>query len=286
MKKTQGPKACATGSNAIIVDYPRYQYIPKARSTIDDNRITTTDSPTQSTTDASIVDYAPSLSEEGNIPSLISDHSDDGSEPEITVEDPANDQDPRLSVSVSEEPGPMMQDDLDYQDGIQIDPHDGHPQMDHDDLDLEDEDYRYLYAPSSKGTRIKSFIPEFINGCDLRLAAVNIDGLSMPISGLQDDSTVPSKDEEILKIVPCEYHDFVEVFRKKEGADILPPHRPYDHRIILKEGARLKVAPIYQLDSERIKFLRKYVENQRQSGKIRPSSSPFGSPCFLAVIRD
>ena len=45
------------------------------------------------------------------------------------------------------------------------------------------------------------------------------------------------------EVVPLEYLEYIDVFRKKEGADILPPHRPYDHRIVLKEGSKLTVAP-------------------------------------------
>ena len=39
-----------------------------------------------------------------------------------------------------------------------------------------------------------------------------------------------------LSQIPPEYHEFAEVFSKKES-DKLPEHRPYDHRIQLQEGA-------------------------------------------------
>ena len=35
-------------------------------------------------------------------------------------------------------------------------------------------------------------------------------------------------------VVPEEYHDLLDVFSKKDS-DTLPPHRKYDHKIILEE---------------------------------------------------
>ena len=40
------------------------------------------------------------------------------------------------------------------------------------------------------------------------------------------------------------------------------------------------------MDAERINFMRQYIEKERQSGKIRTSSSPYGSPCFLVAKTD
>ena len=45
----------------------------------------------------------------------------------------------------------------------------------------------------------------------------------------------PTSKEEILKKLPAEYHEFIEVFLPKE-AEKLPPHRPFDHKIELKPG--------------------------------------------------
>ena len=46
---------------------------------------------------------------------------------------------------------------------------------------------------------------------------------------------LPSEDDKIKGLVPAEYHEFLPLF-KKDIADTLPPHRPYDHKISLKEG--------------------------------------------------
>ena len=49
-----------------------------------------------------------------------------------------------------------------------------------------------------------------------------------------------------LSNVPSEYHEFADVFSKTK-AEILPPHRPYDLKINLEEGAQPLVGPIYFL---------------------------------------
>jgi hypothetical protein len=51
---------------------------------------------------------------------------------------------------------------------------------------------------------------------------------------------------KITDIVPPEYHKFLPLFSKTE-ANKLPPHRPYDHRILLKDGFTPPFGPIYSL---------------------------------------
>ena len=40
--------------------------------------------------------------------------------------------------------------------------------------------------------------------------------------------------------LPKKYHEFLDIFSKKE-ANQLPPHRPYDYKILLKLGS----SPLY-----------------------------------------
>ena len=46
--------------------------------------------------------------------------------------------------------------------------------------------------------------------------------------------------------IPPEYHEFGNVF-SGEKADTLPPHRPYNLKITLEEGAQPSYSPIYSL---------------------------------------
>ena len=43
------------------------------------------------------------------------------------------------------------------------------------------------------------------------------------------------KHTDPVEKVPAEYHEFLDVFSRKEP-DKLPEHRPYDHKINLKPG--------------------------------------------------
>jgi hypothetical protein len=48
-----------------------------------------------------------------------------------------------------------------------------------------------------------------------------------------------------------EFHEFLDVFLKK-AANELPPHRPYDHHIILKGEAKLGFTPLYNMLKEEL----------------------------------
>jgi hypothetical protein len=68
--------------------------------------------------------------------------------------------------------------------------------------------------------------------------------------------------------LPKEYHEFLEVFSKKE-ADKLPPHRSYDHKIQLKEGAEPPFGPLYDMSRGELLVLREYLEENLGKGFIR-----------------
>ena len=59
-------------------------------------------------------------------------------------------------------------------------------------------------------------------------------------------AAVTIEDDKIRGLVPAEYHEFLPLF-KKAIADVLPPHRPYDHKITLKESFSPPFSPLYSL---------------------------------------
>ena len=59
-------------------------------------------------------------------------------------------------------------------------------------------------------------------------------------------ASVPEEEKIDLSNVPEDYHDFADVFSKKK-ADTLAPHRPYDLKIQLEEGASPPIGPIYSI---------------------------------------
>jgi hypothetical protein len=80
--------------------------------------------------------------------------------------------------------------------------------------------------------------------------------------------------------LPKEYHEFLDVFSKKE-ADKLPPHRPYDHKIQLKEGVKPPFGPMYDMSRGELLVLREYLEENLGKGFIRASRSPAASPVIF-----
>jgi len=94
------------------------------------------------------------------------------------------------------------------------------------------------------------------------------------------------EDEELRKIIPDVYHDYLDLFHEREGTQTLPLHREYDHRIEVFPDAKLRVAKLYQLTEQEKEYIHEYLEKERSCGQIRPSHSYYGSPTFFVKKKD
>ena len=83
-----------------------------------------------------------------------------------------------------------------------------------------------------------------------------------------------------LKDVPKEYHDFADVFSKSK-ADSLAPHRPYDLKIALEDGATPPQPPLYSLSTLELATLREFIDEHLNMGYIRPTRSSHGAPILF-----
>ena len=97
-------------------------------------------------------------------------------------------------------------------------------------------------------------------------------------------SAVVSNETPDLSHIPEDYHDFADVFNKAK-ADTLAPHRPYDLKINLEEGASPPVGAMYSLSQSELQVLREFIDDIR-IGFIRPSSSPHGAPVLFVHKKD
>ena len=88
-----------------------------------------------------------------------------------------------------------------------------------------------------------------------------------------------------LSNVPSEYHEFANVFSMTK-AEILPPHCPYDLKINLEEGAQPPVGPIYFLSASEQEALKEFIEENLNTGFIRPTSSLHGAPVLFVKKKD
>ena len=103
-------------------------------------------------------------------------------------------------------------------------------------------------------------------------------------SDIQANSTKLAETPD-LSNVPSKYHEFANVFSKTK-AEILSPHRPYDLKINLEESAQPPVGPIYLLSASEQEALKKFIEENLNTGFIRPTSSPHSAPVLFVKKKD
>jgi hypothetical protein len=54
----------------------------------------------------------------------------------------------------------------------------------------------------------------------------------------------------------------------KKFANEMPPHRPYDHKIPLKEGKEPPLGPFYGMSREELIVLKQYIQDNLEKGFI------------------
>ena len=109
---------------------------------------------------------------------------------------------------------------------------------------------------------------------------------SMPVSDTDlssffDPEEDPDDIADILRIVPSQYHDLLDVFSKAK-AESLPEARPYDHTIELLDDKDLPpLGPIYSTSPNEAKVLKDNIDDLLSRGLIRALTTSIGAPvCF------
>jgi hypothetical protein len=87
---------------------------------------------------------------------------------------------------------------------------------------------------------------------------------------IEDRRNFSPPTEEELAQVPEAYHDFIDIF-SKAASDLLPPHRSYDHKIILEKENTLTYSPLYKISLEELEILKQYLIDNLEKGFIEPS---------------
>jgi hypothetical protein len=80
--------------------------------------------------------------------------------------------------------------------------------------------------------------------------------------GIQDLQEKP-----LEEVIPKEYHEFLPLF-SKVIPEILPPHRPYDHKIQLPDSFIPPFGPISSLLQEELQVLKESIEKYLSKGFI------------------
>ena len=95
-----------------------------------------------------------------------------------------------------------------------------------------------------------------------------------------DDDDIP-EEQELRRIIPEEFHDYLTLFSKKK-AEKLPPHRPWDHAINLTVSKdKLKHGPVYSLPPKHLKFIKEWIDEMESKDYIERSTASFSSPLFV-----
>lgn len=85
----------------------------------------------------------------------------------------------------------------------------------------------------------------------------------------------------IRKMLPEQYRDLANAFLARD-ADVLPPHRSYDHKIELIPGSKVPAARNRPLSPTELRVLKRWLDDNLAKGFIRPSRSSAASPILLA----
>jgi len=93
------------------------------------------------------------------------------------------------------------------------------------------------------------------------------------------DEPVPSEE------IPSYLREFSTVFSKK-SFDALPNPKPWDHAIELVPGEKPTGCKVYPLSPSEQKELDVFLQENLNSGRIRPSKSPMASPVFFIKKKD
>jgi len=116
-----------------------------------------------------------------------------------------------------------------------------------------------------------------------QLFSLTLSSVPEPADAPPQATAVPAQDP--ASAVPRDYADFASVF-SKESASVLPPHRPYDHRITLEPGTTPPFGPLYTLSEVELKALDEYIRENLAKGYIQASTSPAGAPILFVKKRD
>lgn len=112
----------------------------------------------------------------------------------------------------------------------------------------------------------------------------HLEVFSVTLAELKNTPQAAQKD--LRELVPEEYHSFLDLFDEAKS-DKLPPRRPYDHKIPLKNpNSAPPFRPMYSMSHNELEVIRKYIEENLSKGFIRSSSSPAGAPVLFVKKKD
>ncbi|KAI1000918.1 hypothetical protein K3495_g7280 [Podosphaera aphanis] len=100
------------------------------------------------------------------------------------------------------------------------------------------------------------------------------------------DLTPANEESRLLRSkLPSWLHQQLPAFSKLDSR-VTPPHRPTDHKIVLRKGSHPLFGKLYGMSREELLALREWLQDNLSKGFIRPSSSPAASPVLFVKKSD
>ena len=117
-----------------------------------------------------------------------------------------------------------------------------------------------------------------------RLKRAQVFALSMRDIQYQAEKEARAKTDP-KSIVPQEYYDLLNIFSKKDS-DTLPPHRKYDHKILLEEEQKPGHAPLSKISLKELDAIKWYLDSHLAKEFIQTSSASYSlSVLFVKKLR-
>ena len=86
--------------------------------------------------------------------------------------------------------------------------------------------------------------------------------------------------KQVTRELLQQHADYTDIF-SKAASDVLPIHRPHDHKIILEKESNLRYSSLYKMTTEELKAVKKYLEENLHKDFIEPSQAPFAAPVLF-----
>ena len=93
------------------------------------------------------------------------------------------------------------------------------------------------------------------------------------------------EDAPDLSAIPEEFHDFADVF-SKSNASVLPPHREFNLKIELEEGATPPPKRLYSLSPFKLNTLQEFIDENLSISFICLTSSSLTAPVLFVKKKD
>lgn len=152
-----------------------------------------------------------------------------------------------------------------------------------------DEEITGKYIPQDTITILAGVAREL---CEDMVEDMDTPSVSAMGDGVSDFSATLADEEDqlenidILKLIPAEYAEYIDIFRPRAATGSLAPLRHYDMTIQVREGSKMPIAKLYQLTEDQRTILMDTLERELAAGRIRPSNSAYGSPTFFVPKKD